>query len=580
MAAVEKETAAGEDGGSFRPSPARARHRGWTGLTVLLLCLVALLGAAHVSTAVFDRVPHVEDELAFLFQARTIASGRLVASPPPLPEFFEAPFIIVQEDKWFGKYPPGHPAAMALGVLIGHPWLANPIFGALCVGLLFLLARRWYGTLTGLVAAALLVVSPFFLLQAGSMMSHVTSLFWTLVFLLAFDAARRGGSIPWAVAAGAAIGMLFLSRSLTAVAMGLPVALWAAADLLATRRRFWTYLAITVAFLPFLAALLAYNWYTTGDPVRSAYELWWPYDRVGFGPGVGMVGNHTVENGLIHTRDSLDKLSSYLFGWPDRLSLLPALFAASMVLLSTWGRAAGEVALAVLKPRLARGMSLGRIFPASAGWDLLLIGVAVGLTAGYVAYWTNAPVYGPRYLFEAIGALVLLSARGLLQIAGLIATLAGAAAWIGKWVLARAGGRDGGTGHQDSAGMPGNRALLLPTVGVLALAAGLTAHAFTQFVPQEFDRWEGTYGIDRSGVRTVEASGITNALVFVERIYWTNYAPFFAQHAPSLDADIVYAIDHGEEHNRRLMALYPDRSYYSFSTLEGRLIPLEASAGY
>jgi hypothetical protein len=61
------------------------------------LCAVAVLAGVWVSTEVFDRLPHVEDEFAYLFQARTLAAGSLLATAPAHPEFFEMPFIMVRD---------------------------------------------------------------------------------------------------------------------------------------------------------------------------------------------------------------------------------------------------------------------------------------------------------------------------------------------------------------------------------------------------------------------------------------------------------------------------------------------------
>src|SRR5204863_4075393 len=77
---------------SYSPSPSRrARQRG----AVLAAgrttgpCVLALLGLAlgmWVSLAVFERIPHNEDELAFLFQAKVFAGGALRAPSPPQPD--------------------------------------------------------------------------------------------------------------------------------------------------------------------------------------------------------------------------------------------------------------------------------------------------------------------------------------------------------------------------------------------------------------------------------------------------------------------------------------------------------------
>ncbi|MHB9092896.1 MAG: glycosyltransferase family 39 protein, partial [Chloroflexota bacterium] len=273
------------------PFPRRAGEiaRLHPGYVAVALAVVAFLGTAWVATAVFDRLPHVEDDVIFLFQARTIASGHLQVPAPTLPEFFPIPFTIQRDGLWFGKYPPGYPAVLALGVIAGQPWLLNPVVGAACVGILYYLGRRLYGSGTALLAATLLTASPFFLLQSGSFMSHTASLLWTLLFTLLFVRAREKTGFV-AVLAGAALGMLFLSRQLTAVGIGLPFVVWGVVDVLRKRGRWRAYGLILAGFLPFAAAVLVYNNLTTGSPFRSAYELYWPYDRIGFGPGIGSNG--------------------------------------------------------------------------------------------------------------------------------------------------------------------------------------------------------------------------------------------------------------------------------------------------
>jgi hypothetical protein len=264
------------------PRAERRAHRAWRpapGLLALALCLAAFLGAAAVATVIFDRLPHVEDEVAFLFQARTLAAGRLTLPAPAEPDFFYLPFVLVHDGQWFGKYPPGYPAVLALGLLSGQPWLLNPLAGALCVGLTFLLGRRLYNTAAGLLAAALLATSPFLLIQAGSFLSHVASLAWALLALLLAEWATRRRSALAAAGVGLACGALLLTRPLTALGLGLPLAVWLALTLARDRRLALVWLPALATFGACLAALLGYNHLTTGDPLRSAYELWWPVVR-------------------------------------------------------------------------------------------------------------------------------------------------------------------------------------------------------------------------------------------------------------------------------------------------------------
>ena len=517
--------------------PRRVDRAVWfrPGFAAILLALVACLGAALVATLVFDRLPHVEDDVIFLFQARTIASGLLRVPAPPLPEFFPIPFTLLRDGFWFGKYPPGYPAVLALGVIAGQPWLLNPVLAAACVGVLYFLGRRLYGSGTALVAAALLAASPFFLLQSGSFMSHTSALLWALLFTMFFVKSRGGGMLV-AVFAGGSLGMLFLSRQLTGVGIGIPFAVWGIVDLLRERTRWRQYGAMLLGFIPFAVAVLAYNNLTTGNPLRSAYELYWPYDRVGFGPGIGSNGEHTMAAAVLDTGFNMDALATYLFGWPLRLSLLPAAIAVVVAILN----------LALL---LYRPLSVGRgVQRAQFGRDVLLGAVAASLILVHGAYWTTGQMYGPRYYFEAIGALALLSARGVTHTRDAVA-----------WALSllRSGRAD---------------VRRLSTSVVAVFTCILFAIGYGSFVPREFGKFVGWYDINGNGVRAVEAAHIHDALVFVKYDYWTDYAPFFSQNSPLLDGDIVYAVDLGLVRDRELTNLYPGRSYYRFA--DDRVEPL------
>ena len=584
------------------------------------LCLLALAAAAWVATAIFDRVPHVEDDVAFLFQARTIASGRLFVPVPLKPEFFDIPFTLQRDGLWFGKYPPGYPAVLALGVLVGQPWLVEPILGAAAIGLTYLLGRRLYDPWVGLAGAALAAASPFFLLQAGSFMSHAACLFWATLFMRLFIWARDRRSAPLALATGLALGMLFISRQLTAVGVAVPFVLWGLGEVAFARRRFWLYVMMVVAFLPFALGLLVYNVATTGDPLRSAYELYWAYDKLGFGPDYGIRG-HYLADAQINTRINLETLSTYLYGWPGERSLWPAALAVVVAAISlvaglagrAFGCTGGATDPTASQPVAPRGaltttlsqgervvveqdaaqgdrgpqpsqgegwgegtscLEPGRPTPTHAaphpnplpggekesvplrqgvrsanlaGYDLLLAGVFASLVVLHAAYWAYGQMYGPRYYFEALTALTLLSARGL-------ALLARALAAALRLFLAA------------------GRARTVALAGIGALVVGLFAWSYTNFVPAEFGKTVRWYDIDDSGPRAVQVTGVHNAVVFVKRPYWTNYAPFFSHNSPLLDGDVVYAVDLGER-NRELLALYPGRAAYMYAN--GHLEPLQ-----
>jgi 4-amino-4-deoxy-L-arabinose transferase-like glycosyltransferase len=500
----------------------------------LLLAVGTVLLAIWVSVNIFDRLPHVEDEVAFVFQARTFAEGEIVAEPPERPEFFRIPFVIVRGDMWFGKYPPGYPLVLAAGVLAGVPWLVNPLLGGVAVLLVFVVGRRLYDAPTALGAAALLAISPFLMLQAGSMMSHVAALVWTLLALLAFEAVVRRGAAWPAVGCGAALGMLALTRSLTAAGIGLPIGIWLLAMIVRDRRNLRLAGCVAGGALPFVIALLAYNWYTTGSPFQTGYELWWDWDRIGFGEGISRDRNYTLYEAWDNMKSNVGDLSMYLYGWPARLSVVPAVFAAALAVYRAvvWWR----------RPRRRRGA----VERNANLWDLFLAGTVASLICVHLIYWTDGQMYGPRYYFEIIGALALLTSRGLIQAATVLSER------IGRAGLSRA------------------TAQATALSAILVVVTLLSLHNARNFSQARFDEFRDWYGINRDGLETVDDAGITHAIVFVKVETWSEYAPFFLESAPALDGDIIYAIDRGPAANRRLLADYPGREAYVFEG--GRIV--------
>src|SRR5688572_33255737 len=108
-------------------------------LLAVALIFFAFFMSALVSRAVFERLPHLEDEIAYLFQAKVFAGGQLVIEQPQPRQAFWQPFVIDHNESGnrFGKYTPGWSAVLALGVLMGQAWVINGFMAALTVVLVY-----------------------------------------------------------------------------------------------------------------------------------------------------------------------------------------------------------------------------------------------------------------------------------------------------------------------------------------------------------------------------------------------------------------------------------------------------------
>ncbi len=185
----------------------------------LFLALLTLVAVYQVTTRIYEGVPHIEDEVAYSWQAALYTRNQLAIESPPCPRCFLTPFVVDYNGLRFSKYPPGWPAVLSLGVRLNVRDWVNPLLAALCVWLTYRLVSRLTRPVVGILAALLTLTSPFFLLNAGTLLSHIWSFFLTLAFLMAWleiinpqSTISRWISI---LLGGFSLGLLALTRQLT-----------------------------------------------------------------------------------------------------------------------------------------------------------------------------------------------------------------------------------------------------------------------------------------------------------------------------------------------------------------------------
>jgi len=477
----------------------------WALLAAVAIAALTTVSALLVADLLLERIPHVQDSVGYLFQAKVFAAGRLWAPVPPVPEAFWHEFIVMDETRWFAKYPPGFPMILALGVLAGFPWVVNPILAGMASLLLFRLGSAIDRPMTGVVAASLFLISPFALGLNGSFMAHTAGLAFLLLFLLGY-AHSEGQSRGASLVAGAAFGIALLIRPWTAIVFGIPFAVDLAYRFADDPRRSMRQIALLGAgAAPFLGLWFGYNTVMAGGPLHNTMELWWSFDRLGFGPDRGL-GGHTPFGGLLNTLRNVAEMNRHLFGWPGALTLMFALVP----------------------------FALGR----ASRWDRLLLASAACVMVGYFFWWADGVMYGPRFYFEAMGPLLLLSGRGL-------------------HVLAQAGSAPG--------------RVLAPAM-LVVLVAGATA----LYLPPWIGALNGYNYVHRGPVSAVERSGISDALVLVDPgsiQQWWNYGMVFSANSPFLDNDVIYARATPSVDLAKLRAAFPERRIVRL--VADRLIPAD-----
>ncbi len=344
----------------------------------------------------FQHLPHVEDEVAYLFQAHTFAGGALSVPAPPeaAQPGLDYYLLQVRDGRWFSTSVPGWPLALAPFAALGVPWLLNPILAGLSVLLAYAIALRRLGRDQADLVALMMASSPWLLAAAASLMPHTLTLTLMLFgwwMVIRAEGAQRAGRRLFA--AGLAFGWIFLTRPLDGLILGGLTGLWVLAGPRGSVARAAVYAAGCVVTG---AILLLHNLAMTGSPLRMALSdyldgHWAPgANAFGFGPDIGPPGGwgrldlwpgHGPVEAVLNTINLTASLQFDLLGWSvGSLALLYAFFL--------WTR--GK-----------------RVF------DWVMVAVAATVILVLAFYWfADSYYFGPRYWFLAAFPLFYLSARG------------------------------------------------------------------------------------------------------------------------------------------------------------------------
>lgn len=373
---------------------------GVTRIAPIAPAVLTVAAAMLLSYFAFQRMPHVEDEIAYLFQARTFASGALTLPAPPAAALpgLDYYLIEVQNGRWLSATQPGWPAVLAVGVLIGAPWMLSPIFAGISVLLAYDITRRRAGTEAGDMVALLMATSPWLLEAAASLMPHTMTLMLILLawwaILRAEDRGRAQGKAM--LLAGMAMGLIFAARPLDGLVMGVLTGLWVVTG---RGRRWLRTVQYGAGCILVGGLLLAYDAYITGNPLimpLSAYlDRNWGVgaNAFGFGPEIGPPGGwrsldlwvgHSPLEAVLNTINSLASLQFEMLGWPiGSLALVYAYF----------------------------------LWQKKGGFDLAMILVAAAVIFVMALYWFADTYYmGPRYWFVAAFPFFYLAGRGYLAL--------------------------------------------------------------------------------------------------------------------------------------------------------------------
>lgn len=352
-------------------------------LGVAALAVVAAAVAAVLALTVFAHGSVNNDGGVYLLAAHTLRHGHLFASQGPYAPADVPWFGTAHDGRYVLKYLPTVPAYLALSLLVtAQIWPALALAaGALPVVVYALSRSAGLTAPQGLVAAALVTVSPLTLIESGQSLSYVPfTVLIGLVWLLALRLLERGSrwlSLP----VGAAVVVCGSIRPYDTLLLALPfaVALLRRADLPRLRLAAGT---VAGAIGP-LVLIGLYDSAATGHATTLPFSRFAASDSVGFG------GHRLFPEDSLHPFGIVQALQGFALHFLGE----PATWYAV-------GVAVLPAAVLAVRPALREGSRVA-----------LLLATAGTFLAGYFVFWGpyNASVtFGGTKVVGPFYALVLL----------------------------------------------------------------------------------------------------------------------------------------------------------------------------
>ncbi len=464
--------------------------------------------AAVLSVVSYERHPHVQDEVVYLYHARYLASGLLTLPRPPVPEAFDTYLMEVDKDRWYASPPPGWPLALAVGVLFGVPWLVNPVLAGLNVLLAYILVRELYGRRIARWVAVLMCISPWHVFMAMNFMTHTFTLTCALVAAIGVAWSGRTGKARWAWLGGSAVGMVSLIRPLDGVIVAGVLGLWAI-GVGGRRLKLPSLAALMLGSMIVGAMVLPYNKLLTGN--STVFPITAYTDRH-FGPKTNALGfgrdrglgwplqpfpGHSPLGAMVNANLNAFSLNTELFGWSMGSLLLMSLLLFSRTMRRT---------------------------------DHLMLTVIAAVFGLHFFYWySGGPDFGARYWYLMLIPLVVLTARGIYFLKGTL---------------------ESGPAGSD---MRGARV----TLAVLSLCA---ITLLTYFPWRAIDKYHH-YLRMRPDVRYLATEyGFGRSLVLIRGEEHPDYESAAAYNPLDLRADLpIYAWDRNDKVRTQVLKAYSDR---------------------
>ncbi len=476
--------------------------------------LFAFLSALYINFFVFYNIPRVQDEINMKFMAEAILQGRLSRPLHPHYEFFNYLYLIPSVNGTYSIFQPGFPFILAPFLFLRIPFMLNPLLLGGSVFLLGKITEDFYDRKTAALTMLLASTSVFLVSMGGTLMSHPLCAFATLG---AFYFCNRGFSDNFKknnIYSLLFIVVIMFTRPQNGIFVLIPLILLV---FLKTDFKFTLRYSIFMFLflLPFLAALYYSDSVFSGEFGKPKHVDYFQYsepvnDCMGLGLYKGCkrsTWRELPEEGLTPafafevTAMRLFQLVVFLFFHPVMMLFIMLLF--------------------LFKTEKEKIVN-----------DFALLSFFFATFLAYFFYYFDGNVYGPRYYYEVSFFLVPLTARGFIYANGRFRTK-----------------------FSNPLLQPSNLLMIL-------LISGITFQYFFAVPTLNKIHRLAFWGSDPLLKTTVEEWDIKNSVVFIDpHLYYSSGAAIM--NMADIDSnDVIYALDFGDESNKRLARYYPGRSFF------------------
>jgi len=459
-------------------------------------------------------VPHVQDSIAQFFQAKIFSHGKIFFPIPENADFFERIYVVMKDERWYSIYPPGYALLLSAGIILHIPQWINPVVSGIILLVTFEFSRKFISYSTARLTVILMCVSPFFIFMAAGWMNHPTALLFLLLymyFLLRSQEQKGRVNFFWLCLAGFFYGWAFITRPMTALAFLLFGWMWIiSTHRLSRKAAFKSFLNFILGTLPFAVFYLIFNSHTTGAPFLTGYVDFFGGNPLGFGlqpwgaeplgPKIPNEVLHTPWRGAANILCNLNGMNYFLFGFP-----IPSLSFAFLLFL----------------PGMKRYRS-----------DWLCGASVLCVSMVYFFYFFQDYCYGPRFLYETIPFMAILSARGILE-------------WYRRM-------------PQVLPVSSNTSATIVFGFVTLCILFSLAVVWTERSVSMSHGYWSTRDEIVGLAKKNISEK---DALLFVE--FEENYAALYSLMDPKLDSGWIIAHDLGKDKNQILIESYPGWKVYS-----------------